>query len=51
VYAVKGVDLDTVIVDGKVLLRDRRFTRADAEDVMAKARALAERIRANRRAN
>jgi 5-methylthioadenosine/S-adenosylhomocysteine deaminase len=51
VYAVKGGDVDTVLVDGQVLLRERRFTRADAEEVMTKARALAERIRANRRAN
>ena len=46
VYAVKGGDVRTVLVDGQVLLRDRRFTRIDPEQVMAGARALQARIRA-----
>jgi hypothetical protein len=43
---VKGGDVRTVLVDGQVLVRERRFTRIDAEQVMARARELQARIRA-----
>ena len=46
VYAVKGGDVRTVLVDGQVLVRDRRFMRADAEQVMQRAREIQARIRA-----
>jgi 5-methylthioadenosine/S-adenosylhomocysteine deaminase len=36
VYRGKGLDVDTVIVDGEVLLRNKRFTRLDKAEVIAK---------------
>jgi cytosine/adenosine deaminase-related metal-dependent hydrolase len=33
VYRARGLDVDTVVVGGEVLLRDGRFTRADVDDV------------------
>ena len=33
VYRAKGLDVDTVIVDGEVLLRQKRFTRLDKDEV------------------
>jgi len=45
VYAVKGADVRTVVVDGKIVVRDRRLTTVDVEDVMARARGLQARIR------
>ena len=35
-YRGRGLDVDTVIVDGEVLLRNRRFTRLDKEDITAR---------------
>jgi 5-methylthioadenosine/S-adenosylhomocysteine deaminase len=45
VYAVKGAHVKTVLVDGKVVVRDRVMTTVDAEAVMAKAREIQKRIR------
>ena len=36
VYRGKGLDVDTVIVDGQVLLRNGRFTRLDKEEVISR---------------
>ncbi len=48
VYRGKGLDVDTVIVDGEVLLRDKKFLKMDKSDVTARlkeslARELTER--------
>ncbi|HJM54408.1 MAG TPA: amidohydrolase family protein [Dehalococcoidia bacterium] len=39
VYRAKGVDVNTVIVDGEVLMRDRVLTRVNKEEVHAELRA------------
>jgi 5-methylthioadenosine/S-adenosylhomocysteine deaminase len=44
VYAIKGAHVKTVLVDGEVILRDRKMTTLDEEAVMAKAREIQKRI-------
>jgi len=44
VYAVHAQDVDTVIVDGKVLLRDKKFTILDSARIAAKVEEAAERL-------
>ena len=34
IYRGKGMDVDTVIVDGEVVLRNRKFTRLDKEEII-----------------
>jgi 5-methylthioadenosine/S-adenosylhomocysteine deaminase len=46
VYATHGDDVRTVIVSGKVLMRDRKLTTLNQAAVMADARRLAESVRA-----
>jgi 5-methylthioadenosine/S-adenosylhomocysteine deaminase len=46
VYVTRGDDVRTTIVDGKILMRDRRVTTLDAASVLDDARRLAERVRA-----
>jgi 5-methylthioadenosine/S-adenosylhomocysteine deaminase len=46
VYSASGSDVKDVIVDGRVLMKDRAFTALDAEEVMAKVREISEKIRA-----
>ena len=36
IYRGKGIDVDTVIVDGEVLLRNRKLTRVNKDEVIAK---------------
>jgi 5-methylthioadenosine/S-adenosylhomocysteine deaminase len=45
VYAVKGAHVRTVVVDGKVVVRDRKMTTLDENKVMEKAREIQKRIR------
>ncbi|HLE72382.1 MAG TPA: hypothetical protein VJH87_22075 [Vicinamibacteria bacterium] len=45
VYAIKGAHVKTVVVDGRVVLRDRKMTTLDENAVMAKAREIQKRIR------
>lgn len=45
VYVSRGEDVRTVLVDGRVLMRERRVLTLDAERVLAEARALAARVR------
>ena len=45
VYATKASDVETVIVNGKVLMEDRQVRTLDAEAVKADARALRDQIR------
>jgi 5-methylthioadenosine/S-adenosylhomocysteine deaminase len=46
VYATRGDDVRTTIVNGRVIMRDRRVATLDAAAVLADARKLAERVRA-----
>ncbi len=45
VYALKGASVRTVLVAGRVVVRDRRVTTVDEAEVLARARAIAARIR------
>jgi len=45
VYSASGADVKDVIVNGRVLMKDRAFTALDAEEVMAKVREISEKIR------
>ena len=45
VYSASGADVKDVIVNGKVLMKDRTFTALDAEEVMAKVREISGKIR------
>jgi 5-methylthioadenosine/S-adenosylhomocysteine deaminase len=44
VYSASGADVKDVIVNGRVLMKDRAFTTLDAEEVMAKVREISEKI-------
>jgi len=46
VYISKGPDVRTTIVNGRVLMRDRRVLTLDEPAVLAEARKMAERVRA-----
>jgi 5-methylthioadenosine/S-adenosylhomocysteine deaminase len=46
VYVSKGDDVQNTIVDGRVLMRDRRVTTLDEARVLADARAMADKVRA-----
>jgi len=48
VYAVKGSDVDTVIVDGKILVEDRRVLALDCAEIMDHVRRIGDRIRRHR---
>ncbi|NTV59551.1 MAG: amidohydrolase [Deltaproteobacteria bacterium] len=45
VYSASGSDVKDVIVNGRVLMKDRTFTALDAEEVMARVREISEKIR------
>ncbi len=44
VYAIKGAHVRTVVVDGRVVVRDRKMTTLDEGKVMEKAREIQKRI-------
>jgi 5-methylthioadenosine/S-adenosylhomocysteine deaminase len=44
VYAGEGADVETTIVDGRVLMEDRRLTTIDVEKVLTEGQRIAERI-------
>jgi 5-methylthioadenosine/S-adenosylhomocysteine deaminase len=46
VYVTRGDDVRTTIVNGKVLMRDRRVLTLDSRQVLAEARLFADKIRA-----
>jgi 5-methylthioadenosine/S-adenosylhomocysteine deaminase len=46
VYSASGADVKDVIVNGKVLMKNRVFTSLDAEEAMARVREISEKIRA-----
>lgn len=45
VYAVRGSDVRTVLVNGRIVVRDREITTVDEKAVLAEARKFAERAR------
>ncbi len=45
VYAAQGSDVDTVIINGRVVMRNRRLLTVDEYEVMAKVNELAEKIK------
>jgi 5-methylthioadenosine/S-adenosylhomocysteine deaminase len=49
VYALKGSDVEDVVIDGRVVVRDRRLLTLDVEKVTAEGRRQAERIRSSMR--
>lgn len=48
VYSMNSGDVSAVIVNGRVLLDERRFVGGDEEDILQRARKWGERIRADR---
>jgi 5-methylthioadenosine/S-adenosylhomocysteine deaminase len=44
VYAASGGDVSTVIIDGKLVLRERKFVYADLDDIMKTVRDMGEHI-------
>ena len=46
VYAARGEDVRTVMVNGRVLMRDRRMLTLDEPAVLAEARKFADAVRA-----
>jgi len=45
VYVTRGDDVQTTIVNGRVLMRDRRVLTLDAAQIIAEARAWAEKVK------
>ena len=45
VYAARGSDVTTVIVNGRIVVRDREILTVDEEEVMARARGFGDRVR------
>ena len=37
-YALKGSDVETVVIGGRIVMRDRKLLTVNEEDAMAKAR-------------
>ncbi len=46
VYVTRGDDVTTTIVNGRVLMRDRKVLTLNEADVLREARAMADRVRA-----
>ncbi len=46
VYAARGSDVTTVIVNGRIVVRDREILTVDEEEVMERARGFGDRVRA-----
>ena len=47
VYSSTGAEVDTVIVDGKVLMENRKLTTIDEDRVYEEIRSMAERLGTN----
>ena len=47
IFSGNGRDVDTTIVDGKVLLKGKRFTSLDEQEVVERARKSAEKMYTN----
>ena len=46
VYVTRGDDVRTTIVNGRILMRDRKVVTLDEGRVLSEARALAEKVKA-----
>ncbi|MFQ5793235.1 MAG: amidohydrolase family protein, partial [Acidobacteriota bacterium] len=44
VYAIKGAHVQTLVVGGRIVMRDRRMMTIDIEEVMSRAREIQKRI-------
>jgi 5-methylthioadenosine/S-adenosylhomocysteine deaminase len=44
VYSASSSNVDTTIVDGNILMQNRKLTTLNQEEVMSKARQIAERL-------
>lgn len=49
VYAARGSDVTTVMVDGRLLVEDRRLLALDLQETLARAREVSHRVRQNYR--
>lgn len=47
VYAATGADVQTVVVEGRILVQDRRLLAFDLEETLARARELARKVKDN----
>jgi 5-methylthioadenosine/S-adenosylhomocysteine deaminase len=47
VYAATGADVQTVVVEGRILVEDRRLVAFDLEETLARARELARKVKKN----
>ena len=45
VYAVNGADVDTVLIDGRVVMRDRKLLTIDEEEAMRRVGEIARRVK------
>jgi len=45
VYAASGADVNTVIINGKIVMQDRKMLTFDVDEVMAKVQKLAEALK------
>ena len=50
-YAVSGSDVDTVLINGRIVMRNRSLTTLDEDAIMARVREIALKIRAGLRPN
>jgi 5-methylthioadenosine/S-adenosylhomocysteine deaminase len=46
VYTVAGADVDTVLINGQVVMKNRRLLTIDEDEVMAKVQEIGARIKA-----
>jgi 5-methylthioadenosine/S-adenosylhomocysteine deaminase len=47
VYCATGSDVDTVVINGRIVMRDRKLLTVDEEEVMDRVNRIARRIRAS----
>ena len=45
VYAASGADVTTTIINGKIIMKDRKFLTVDEEEVMREVRKIAKRVK------
>jgi 5-methylthioadenosine/S-adenosylhomocysteine deaminase len=45
VYSANGADVRDVIINGRILMRDRKFQTIDTEEIIAEVKSISERIK------